>query len=170
MRVSGLLAHCFHSPSTSTTDDCVPSVIVEPAAQTEQARVSICFRAFVECMKGGGGSVECKQVSYLLPFHTWLRETKTLHPWSQALDTPRGQRRWRSHRRTLSPTPRCRELQHGPHSISSCPQQDVTGLPESQSLTGHNIAPMCIKKLTTGRGWTLKRAWCRPMDLDGRNK
>lgn len=145
-------------------------------SRSDRGGTCMSFRVFIVAI-----AVKCKnkmyfrlqtadRFSYLRPFHIWLRVTTTLHPWSQAPDTPRGQLRWRSHRHTLSPTPRCREPPHGPRGISSCPQRDVAGSPGSQSLTAHSTAPMCKTMLPTDRRWTLKAAWCRLMDLDGNNR
>lgn len=98
---------------------------------------------------------------HLLLFHTWLRVTRTLHLWSQALCTPLGQRTWRSHHRTLSPTLHCRKLPPGPHSVSSFPQLDAAGLQGWQTLTERCTAPTWTERLTKERGWSLGPAWCK---------
>lgn len=100
--------------------------------------------------------------SYLLLFQTWLRATRTQLPWSPALCTPLGLRRWRSHHRTPFPTLHCRKLPPGPHNVSSSPPLDVAGLQGCQ--IGHCTAPKYTTRLLRDKWWKVGPAWCRPKE------
>lgn len=100
----------------------------------------------------------CARFSYLLLFRTWRKATRPLRPRSQALYTPLGRHRWRSHHHTPSPTLHCRKPPRGPHSVSASPRRDVAGSQGCQSLTGRCTA-RTARRTERSKG-QLGAAWC----------